>query len=147
MEFTPGLGVPLTGKAINQTNNRNSKQNRWRFRQRQNSIFFFFQRVREMLFYLVLIPFFGISRMTFSRAGASKTWKWKWNGKVLVACKSAVYSNDFWPYWMLFSVRFGMSNQIKSNQIKSNHTFQYHISHITMNTIMISLNLSEWRKI
>ena len=35
----------------------------------------------------------------------------------------------------------------KSNQIKSNHTFQYHISHITVNIILISLNLSEWRKI
>ena len=48
---------------------------------------------------------------------------------------------------MLFSVRFGMSSQIKSNQIKSNHTFQYHISHILMNTPVISLNFSEWRKI
>ena len=32
--------------------------------------------------------------MTFSRAEASRTWKWKWNGKVLVACKSAVYQNE-----------------------------------------------------
>ena len=39
------------------------------------------------------------------------------------------------------------SNQIKSNQIKSNHTFQYHISHTIVNKILISLNLSEWRKI
>ena len=55
--------------------------------------------------------------MTCSRAGASKAWKWKWNGKVLLACKSAVCSNEYFPQWMLFSVRFGMSNQIKSNQI------------------------------
>ena len=43
----------------NQPNNGNStKQNKRRFRQRQNSIFFFFQRVREMWFSLVFIPFF-----------------------------------------------------------------------------------------
>ena len=36
---------------------------------------------------------------------------------------------------------------IKSNQIKSNHTFQYHISHIIVNPTLISLNMSEWRKI
>ena len=35
------------------------QSNKQRFRQRQNSIFFFFfQRVREMRFYLVFIPFF-----------------------------------------------------------------------------------------
>ena len=39
------------------------------------------------------------------------------------------------------------SNQVKSNQIKSNHTFQYHMSHMTVNTITISLYFSEWRKI
>ena len=36
---------------------------------------------------------------------------------------------------------------IKSYQIKSNHTFQFHMTYAMVNTIMISLNLSEWRKI
>ena len=43
--------------SCNQTNNGNSTKQNKRFRQRQNSIFFFFfQRVREMRFSLVLIP-------------------------------------------------------------------------------------------
>ena len=65
-----------------------TKQNKRWFWQRQNSIFFFFQRVREMRFSqkteqqdypefseFFSSHFFGIFRMTFSRAGASKRWK------------------------------------------------------------------------
>ena len=46
-----------------------------------------------------------------------------------------------------YCLQWDLECLIKSNQIKSNHTFQYPISHIQVNTILISLNLSEWRKI
>ena len=44
--------------------------------------------------------------------------------KLPIACKSAVYSNESFPYCVLSLVRFGISG--KSNQIKS----YFPISHI-----------------
>ena len=66
----------------NQSNNGNStKQNKRQFRQRQSLIFLFsFSKWRGCGF-LYFREYPDILRMTFSRAGASKTWKWKWKWK------------------------------------------------------------------
>ena len=111
------------------------------------SIFiFFFQRVREMQFSLVSQVFRHSSNDIFesmSIYSVKMEMKWKSTNCLQIG-------NVFkWATSVMnaFSGKVRYIYSLKSNQIKSNHTFQYHISHIFVNTIMIFLNLSEWRKI
>ena len=129
------------------------QSNKQRFRQRQNSIFFFFfQRVREMRFSLVSIPSFRhFFEWHFREQEHLKRESGNEMGKYLLLAnrqcsKMNLLHNECCFQWDLECLV--KSNQIKSNQIKSNHTFQYHISHTMVNnTITISLYFSEWRKI
>ena len=67
--------------------------------------------------------------------------------------KYLLLANQQWSKMILlhneYCFQWDLECLVKSNQIKSKHTFQYHISHFTVNilAIILCLYFSEWRKI
>ena len=107
--------------------------------------FFFFQRGREMRFSLV-IPFYTtFFEWHFREQEHLKRENGNEMEKYLLLVNRQCFQMNLFHNERCF--QWDLECLIKSNQIKSNHTFQYHISHTLVNTLLISLNLSEWRKI